>query len=1064
MATGAAADGAGAGSRRAAPAGLVGRDDLLGQLGRAAAEAAAGRGGLVLLTGEAGIGKTALATAAAADAERRGARVAWGWGWQGEGAPAWWPWVQVLRSLTAADERLRRLAAELPWPARLLPDLPGAAPPPEAGELAPAARFRLLDELTSVVLAAAGERPLVVVLDDLQWADPPSLELLGFLARRLPGARVLVLGTWRELDQPPDDPRAPLLAGLAAAGMTVPIGALGDDEVARLVAGVLGGEPEPGLVADVRRRTGGNPFFVLQVTRLLAAGGPAGIPFGVAEAIRRRLARLTPACRDLLAAAAVAGPELSVALLARVSGQPAGVVRDLLSEAVRAQVVAAPPEPLAPYRFAHDLFREVLEDGLGAGDRARLHLRVAAALEAERAASGAVPPARLASHFAQAGTAGEGGAVRWAALAAAEATRRLAHEEAARAWARALEVLDGSARADPWRRSELLLELAAARRRAGDLPGSRRACLQAAELARAAGDARKLALAALGLHAVGTRSWPTVAHELVPVLEEAAAGLDDRDPPLRARVLAALARELAWNGLDVERAASLAAEAAATAERTGDRTILAAALLARHNAGWVPENAAERLATASRIAELAGGEDPELLAEAHLLAAADLLELADPRFRTELATFLRLTADLGQPRLRYAALTRRAMEALLAGRTGEAERLVAEAADLGREIGEPDAADVEHAQLWELRGLQGRRAELLERTRGLFPDGSPEARYYLATALLEQGDRAGAGTAAAPLLEATVPAAVPAGRTWLTAMTFAAGLAAALGAEAACRWLYDTLAPHAGGAVVIGAGIVFRGTVDHHLGVLAAALSEPAAARAHLELALAAHERLGARAWAGRSRRELERLGGGQDPALAAAGTAGAAEPGGAGGVFRRDGSLWTLGYAGQTVRMRDAQGLRDLAVLLAAPGRPVAAADLVAAAAGEDAVPAGLRLGADEVLDDRARAEVRARLLDLEAEIDEASRWHDPARAERAALERDALVAELAAATGLGGRARRLGDQSERARKTVTARIRDVLGRVERAHPPLGAHLRASVTTGTSCSYSPATPTAWDL
>jgi hypothetical protein len=296
-------------------------------------------------------------------------------------------------------------------------------------------------------------------------------------------------------------------------------------------------------------------------------------------------------------------------------------------------------------------------------------------------------------------------------------------------------------------------------------------------------------------------------------------------------------------------------------------------------------------------------------------------------------------------------------------------------------------------------------------------------------------------------------------------MTFTAELAAALGARAACRWLYDTLAPHAGGAAVIGAGIVFRGAVDHHLGVLAAALGEPAAARAHLERALAVHERLGARAWAGGSRRELERLAAGVDPAAV---TAGAAEPV-PGAVFRRDGSLWTLAYAGRAVRMRDAKGLRDLAVLLAAPGRPVAAADLVAAdlvaaAAGGDAVPAGLRLGADEVLDDRARAEVRARLLDLEAEIDEAGRWHDPERAERAALERDALVAELAAATGLGGRARRLGDQSERARKTVTARIRDVLERVERAHPPLGAHLRASVTTGTWCSYSPATPTTWEL
>jgi hypothetical protein len=134
------------------------------------------------------------------------------------------------------------------------------------------------------------------------------------------------------------------------------------------------------------------------------------------------------------------------------------------------------------------------------------------------------------------------------------------------------------------------------------------------------------------------------------------------------------------------------------------------------------------------------------------------------------------------------------------------------------------------------------------------------------------------------------------------------------------------------------------------------------------------------------------------------------------------------------------------------------------AAPAGDAAVPAALGMGADEVLDERARQEVRARLLDLEAEIDEAGRWHDPERAARATLERDTLVAELAAATGLGGRSRRLGDQSERARKTVTARIRDVIDRVERVHPALGAHLRASVTTGTFCSYSPPGPAAWEL
>ena len=1062
MTIGEAAEGAGAGPGQAVWAGLVGRSDVLAQLRRAFEDAAGGRGRLVLLTGEAGIGKTSVAAQAAADADGRGARVVWGWGWQGEGAPAWWPWVQVLRSLVAQDPRLGRLAAGASSLARLLPELPAAAAPPATSDEPATARFRLLDEVTSVLLAAAEDRPLVVILEDLQWADPPSLQLLDFLARRLPAARVLVLATWRDLDTPPDDPAVPLLADLAAGGTVVPLRALSEDEVAQLLAGMLGGRPEPALVADLRRRTGGNPFFVQQVTRLLLAQAgpgppgreaPAGIPFGVREAVRRRLARLGPACVELVTEAAVAGPEFTAALLTRVAGAPPDAVRDLLEEAARAHVLAGPTGPLRPWRFAHDLFREVVLDGLDGQARARLHLRVGRALEAERDAGG-VPPARLASHFAQAGAEGEDEAIRYGALAAAEATRRLAHEEAARQWARALEVLDGSARADVGgRRIELLLELAAARRRAGDLAGSRQACARAAELARRAADPDGLARAALAMQAVGSRSWPTLVRDTVPLLEEAAA-LDDRDTPLRARVLAGLARELAWNGMDLARAARFADAAIAAARAAGDRATLAACLLARHNAGWRPGNAADRLALATQIVELAGdGRDLELLAEARLLRTADLLELADPAFQAELAEFLRVAADLEQPRLGYAALARRAMQALLAGRVGEAERLVAEAADLGRAIGEPDVADVEHAQLWELRGLQGRRSELLPLGRALFGDDSPPGRGFLALTLLEQGDRAGAEAAAGPLLDLPAPPPFPADRTWLASVTYGSELAAALGARAACEWLYEALLPHAEKTVAIGVAIAFRGAVAHYLGLLAAALDRPEEARAHFEHALAVHERLGARAWAARSRHELA---GDRRP------DGGAAAAGGE--VFRRDGTLWTLTYAGRTVRMRDAKGLHDLATLLAAPGRPVAAAELVAAAAGEAAVPADLRLGADEMLDDRARHEIRARLLDLEEEIEEADRWHDQERAARAVLERDALVAELAAAAGLGGRARRLGDQSERARKTVTARIRDVIGRVERLHPALGAHLRASVTTGTYCSYSPPAPTAWEL
>ncbi len=183
-----------------------------------------------------------------------------------------------------------------------------------------------------------------------------------------------------------------------------------------------------------------------------------------------------------------------------------------------------------------------------------------------------------------------------------------------------------------------------------------------------------------------------------------------------------------------------------------------------------------------------------------------------------------------------------------------------------------------------------------------------------------------------------------------------------------------------------------------------------------------------------------------------------------AAGTFRRDGALWTMTYAGKTVRMRHAKGLADIATLLGSPGRAVHAAELVAASGSGEAGRADLLLGADEVLDERARLQLRARLVDLDEEIDEAERWADPDRAARARQERDALLEGLATATRLGGRARRLGDQSERAREAVTARIRDVTARIEKLHPALGAHLRGSLTTGTFCTYSPASPVTWNL
>ena len=182
------------------------------------------------------------------------------------------------------------------------------------------------------------------------------------------------------------------------------------------------------------------------------------------------------------------------------------------------------------------------------------------------------------------------------------------------------------------------------------------------------------------------------------------------------------------------------------------------------------------------------------------------------------------------------------------------------------------------------------------------------------------------------------------------------------------------------------------------------------------------------------------------------------------GNVFRRDGDVWTLVFAGRTAPLRDAKGLRDLAVLLAAPGREVAATDLAAGVARRGGARRSPRSAPTRSWTSGPGPPTGPGWPSLDDELAEADAHHDIERSARLAAERDALIGELARATGLGGRRRRLGDAAERARTTVTARIRDAIGRIERAHPELGRHLRASIVTGTRCAYRPAETVRWSV
>ncbi|HEX2809461.1 MAG TPA: AAA family ATPase [Kineosporiaceae bacterium] len=1087
---------------------LVGRDAALAGLRLAVDGAVAGRGRLVLVTGEPGIGKTALVSRAVTGVPRGDVGVLWATCWDGAGAPAYWPWVQVIRDHAGFCERgtlQAQLGAGAAEVARLSDDLSPFTDGLTArvGSDPDQARFRLFDAVSSFLVRVAADRPLCVVLDDLQWADVSSLKLLGFLARRLPTSSLLVIGCYRDTEVGPGHPVRTLLGEVGRDSELVELAGLNLAEVARLIADVGGVAPRPGLVEQVLARTAGNPFFVREVTRLLASRGGlnqvdgrrAGIPDGVREVVERRLARLPQAVTSLLEVAAVAGQEVGVAVLSRVARLAPATVLELVEHAVRARVLTAPAAATGALRFSHDLFRETLYDGLSASARADLHWRIGVALEDVRGTGAEVGAAELAHHFLHAAIGADGGtvsdlaiivdsAVGYCVAAAEEATGRLGYEDAVGHYQRALEGLDMAGLLRSGVRMELLLGLGNARRVTGDMAGALEDYGLATELARRTRDGTGLARAVLGAVALGVESG--TSHQApIALLEEALACLEPGEDDLRARVMAGLAR-LVYHSFvgDGPRAGDLSKSALDVARRAGGEATLGVCLLARHDAVWFPGTAQERWGLATEMGQVARrASDGELEAEACLLRATATLELVERGFFRDMEEFSALAAALRQPRWRYLGLTRRAMVLTLTGHLDEAEELIAEAAALGEEIGEPDRVNVATRQLWELRSAQGRRPELEATLRG-FPQ--PQIREWLsaqlALALLARGERDGAVEVLKPVLDRLPDFARD--TLFLVRWCELSEAAAALGLSQLFARCYDALLPHAGSGVVTAGAVAFSGAVDHHLGVLAAAMGRTAVAVDHFEQAAQLHERLGARPWLARTHCEwaaalharARPADGARIADLLAAAHATATALGltqvlarvvelavAPVNTFRRDGEVWTLSYTGIEVRLKDAKGLSDLAVLLGAQGREVPATTLLGTASAgplQRAEP----FGADPVLDSTARERYRRRLAELDETLEEADRTADPTRGAAAQAERDFLIRELAAAVGLGGRARGLGDDAERARKAVTARIRDSLQRIAAAHPALGEHLREAISTGLFCRYAPARPTSWRL
>jgi hypothetical protein len=811
-----------------APPGFVGRSAELARLRAALDGAWAGATRAVAVVGEPGIGKSTLLDALAAEAGRRGGRALWGRA-EPDGR-AYGVWRELVRALAPAG----------PGPLDALLGAPRSGAVPGGEE----ERLRLFDAVADLLATAAAEKPLLIVLDDLHWADASSLALLAHVAGAERGARVLLAGAYRADEAPPLDAleRDPRFERIELAG-------LGADDLRALVPSGAG---EASLLA-IHERTAGNPFYVAELVRALAADGrlgedggslPALVPTRVREFVRRRVERLGPDVGPVLEVAAVAG-RFTIADLVRAAGATRPAVAAALERSTGAGLVVSAAGAPGHFAFAHAIVRDAVSETLSERRRGELHEAVGAALRARRDAGADVDAAQLAHHALAAARDGADPQPAWQAAldAAREAQSMLGHAEAARHYADALEALALGAEAPAAERREALLSLADATFAAGDIEQARRRYAQAAEAARRDGDADRLARAALGFSqvrpygAVDTEGLELVASALERCAEKGA---------LRAR----LTGQLAVLEPDQERREALIDEALAMADDEATRGWLYPAAIV---VNWRAERAGQRAAAAAHAMHSAARHaDHGALVWAHVQRIRDALQAGDVSAADAELDRARPVAHATRRSMhRWFLLVAEAGRATFAGRLDEASRMAAEALALNRRHSDDPLHEYTVQQLviarlrWrpheaDAAGLRGFAAR--------YPD-LPAWEAMLAALEWDLGNPEGARRGV-ELCAGDDFRAVVRSPDFLVAAANLAEAAAGAGEPRHVTRLYELLAPHASTNPVFEHAVAAFGPAARPLGLLAAADDRPADAAAHFAEAVRLATEWGAPAWA----------------------------------------------------------------------------------------------------------------------------------------------------------------------------------------------------------------------
>lgn len=1112
-------------NRQAESEAFVGREREMEILRARIDDALEGKGSIVLISGEPGIGKTRLLSEASRYAELKGILTIWGRCWEGEGAPAFWPWRHVLRKVASDDGPSSEADPYQMYIRSILDDIgTSSIGPPDAAEnpwqatidYSSAARFQVFDRLASTIRRASEAQPVLIAIDDIHDADSDSLALVEFLASDLEGARLVIIVSYRSQEV--------ALQGRFEASLLpiirnclphrVELSGLGLADVAELISiHSCQKEPSKALARALHERTSGNPFFVVETCRFSAAigvGSPVLRPdlaTTIRTLIRARVCRISRECEDLLNAASVAGAEFSVRVVASMLGKAhRDALDDPIAEAIAHGFLRFNEDAALQYSFSHCLVRDSLYLDIPSSARRKMHQQAANALLYLYADDTDITIDMIAYHMYQAGDQIEPSvAVTYLIRAGKRALDAFAYEKALSHFQRALELRQPFENLDD--KCDLQLLLGEAQMKTGMWTEARSTFAEILATSRRINAPSRFAAAAVGMKGM-TRGTLPPDWVAIRALREALSIVPDEDSRTSAMLLTALSSGLYFVRRGSE-SADLASRAVDHAKKSKDPAVIGDALEAKIFAAYRYDCLPEMLQGCEELESMAleAGSD-DLIFRAKIFKYIGLTQHNDVRAMDELQLCINLAEALRHPRYTWQINLARASRALGNGEVALATSLVGKIRAQGKRYHDPTSD--QHLVLLQfmLAKLEGRYDAVLPSLAALVsaaPD-YPLPRAGLAFAEAATGDHAKAQLTLAPITQARLAPIHPDGFALIT-LTILAECLALLGP---CDWatqLQARLQPFEDQFAIAGWGTALEGSIAHHLAIVSLVLGDTEKAYELGQKAVAMNRNASLEFLAVRSSalcaRVLHTSGDHVGEAKLAASVSeyctgkGVLNPypgspcatavlqGASASVdqecgvkalrdvenrFALEGEYWLIRFEGTEFRLRDCKGLQHLHNLIMHQGAEVAALELVRlstrrSGSFESSTGRSLEIAAREQSSDLdALRAYRARLREIATELDDPIVNTDLGMRARLQCEREKIESHLLRETGLFGRSRIIASDAERARVNVRNAISSAIRRISLVNQGCARHLDYSIRTGRLCAYAPQVRTEWGV